>query len=71
MINPRVDCSQSPPTSVAPEECVALDLAIPSVSDEWIQFAEIVRRAIERSRCSTTSTNAAVGELFAVDPYAT
>ena len=41
MINPRVDCSQSPlDVRLAPEECVALDLADPKRSDEWMQFAE-------------------------------
>jgi hypothetical protein len=39
MINPRIDCSQSPlDVRLAPEECVALDLADPKRSDEWIQF---------------------------------
>src|SRR5262249_58230451 len=48
MINPRIDCSQSPlDVRLSAEECVALDLADPRRADEWVRFAEEVRRAIE------------------------
>ena len=55
MMNPRIDCSQSPlAVRLAPEECVALDLADPKRGDEWKQFADEVRRATRPSRCRTT-----------------
>jgi radical SAM protein with 4Fe4S-binding SPASM domain len=71
MINPRVDCSQSPlDVRLAPEECVALDLADPKRSDEWIQFAELVRRAIEAKPVLDHVYQCGGGvSSFAVDPY--
>jgi radical SAM protein with 4Fe4S-binding SPASM domain len=71
MINPRVDCSQSPlDVRLAPEECVALDLADPKRADEWIQFAELVRRAIEAKPVLDHVYQCGGGvSSFAVDPY--
>jgi radical SAM protein with 4Fe4S-binding SPASM domain len=71
MINPRVDCSQSPlDVRLAPEECVALDLADPKRGDEWIQFAEIVRQAVESKPAMDTVYQCGGGvSSFAIDPY--
>ena len=41
MMNPRIDCSQSPlEVRLSPEECVALDLGTPKRMDEWRVFQE-------------------------------
>ena len=41
MINPRIDCSQSPlAVRLTPEEIVALDLQDPKIVAEWKKFAE-------------------------------
>ena len=71
MINPRVDCSQSPlEVRLAPEECVALDLADPKRSDEWIQFANEVRRATAAKPAPDTVYQCGGGvSSFAIDPY--
>jgi radical SAM protein with 4Fe4S-binding SPASM domain len=71
MINPRIDCSQSPlDVRLAPEECVALDLADPKRRDEWIQFADVVRRAIEAKPLADTLYQCGGGvNSFAIDPY--
>src|SRR5258708_3457502 len=71
MINPRVDCSQSPlDVRLAPEECVALDLADPKRSDEWIQFANEVRRMTEAKPAPNTVYQCGGGvSSFAIDPY--
>jgi radical SAM protein with 4Fe4S-binding SPASM domain len=71
MINPRVDCSQSPlDVRLAPEECVALDLADPKRSDEWIQFANEVRRMTEAKPAPDTVYQCGGGvSSFAIDPY--
>ena len=71
MINPRVDCSQSPlEVRLTAEECVALDLADPKRSDEWIQFADEVRRATEAQPSIDTVYQCGGGvSSFAIDPY--
>jgi radical SAM protein with 4Fe4S-binding SPASM domain len=71
MINPRVDCSQSPlDVRLAPEECVALDLADPKRSDEWIQFANEVRHMTEAKPAPDTVYQCGGGvSSFAIDPY--
>jgi radical SAM protein with 4Fe4S-binding SPASM domain len=71
MINPRVDCSQSPlDVRLSPEECVALDLADPKRRDEWIEFADVVRRAIEAKPLADTVYQCGGGvNSFAIDPY--
>jgi radical SAM protein with 4Fe4S-binding SPASM domain len=41
MMNPRIDCSQSPlAVRLTPEECVALDLEDPRRVSEWLEVAE-------------------------------
>ena len=41
MMNPRIDCSQSPlGVRLSPEECVELDLQTPKRMDEWRVFQE-------------------------------
>src|SRR5262245_8742915 len=71
MINPRVDCSQSPlDVRLAPEECVALDLADPRRTDEWIEFAGVVRRMADAAPAQDTVYQCGGGVTsFAIDPY--
>ena len=71
MINPRVDCSQSPvEVRLTAEECVALDLADPRRSDEWVHFADVARRAAEVKPSSNTVYQCCGGvSSFAIDPY--
>src|SRR4051812_10462348 len=71
MINPRVDCSQSPlDVRLAPEECVALDLADPKRHDEWIVFANAVREAVEAKPLQDTIYQCGGGvSAFAIDAY--
>jgi radical SAM protein with 4Fe4S-binding SPASM domain len=71
MINPRIDCSQSPlAVRLTPEECVALDLADPKRVDEWIRFADQVRRATEAAPPNDTVYQCGGGlDSFALDPY--
>jgi radical SAM protein with 4Fe4S-binding SPASM domain len=71
MINPRVDCSQSPlDVRLSPEESVALDLCDPKRSDEWIRFADTVRTALEATPAADTVYQCGGGiSSFAVDPY--
>ena len=71
MINPRVDCSQSPlEVRLTPEESVALDLEDSKRSDEWIRFADHVRRALEETPPADTVYQCGGGvNSFAVNPY--
>ncbi|HMF93763.1 MAG TPA: radical SAM protein [Vicinamibacterales bacterium] len=71
MINPRIDCSQSPlEVRLSAEECVALDLADARRADEWVKFAEEVRCAIERKPIADTIYQCGGGvSSFAIDPY--
>lgn len=71
MINPRIDCSQSPlEVRLTPEESVALDLADPKRSDEWVKFADHVRGALEATPPAGTAYQCGGGvNSFAVDPY--
>lgn len=71
MINPRIDCSQSPlDVRLTPEESVALDLEDPKRSDEWIQFADHVREALEKTPPADTVYQCGGGvNSFAIDPY--
>jgi radical SAM protein with 4Fe4S-binding SPASM domain len=71
MINPRIDCSQSPAeVRLSPEECVALDLEDPKRSDEWVQFASHVREALEKLPPADTVYQCGGGiSSFAIDPY--
>jgi len=71
MINPRVDCSQSPlDVRLKPEECVALDLADPRRTDEWIEFASHVRGMLAAAPVQDTVYQCGGGVTsFAIDPY--
>ena len=71
MINPRVDCSQSPlALRLTPEECVALDLEDPRRSDEWVRFADHVRRTLDETPPPDTVYQCGGGvNAFAIDPY--
>jgi radical SAM protein with 4Fe4S-binding SPASM domain len=71
MINPRLDCSQSPlDVRLTPEESVALDLEDPKRSDEWVQFAGHVREALEKLPASDTVYQCGGGvSSFAIDAY--
>ena len=63
MINPRIDCSQSPlEVRLSPEECVALDLEDPKRSDEWCSSPTTCVSALEKlppARATCTSAAAA------------
>jgi radical SAM protein with 4Fe4S-binding SPASM domain len=71
MINPRIDCSQSPlDVRLSPEESVALDLEDPKRSAEWVQFAGHVREALEKTPPADTVYQCGGGvHSFAIDPY--
>ncbi len=71
MINPRIDCSQSPlDVRLSPEESVALDLADPKRADEWVHFADEVRKALEATPAADTVYQCGGGiSSFAIDPY--
>ena len=71
MMNPRIDCSQSPlAVRLAPEECVAFDLEDPKRMDEWESFAETnFSRRIRPSARTSSTTAAAASTSFAIDPY--
>lgn len=71
MMNPRIDCSQSPlAVRLSPEACVALDLEDPRRMEEWREFANDSlkpanppERADEVYHCGGGVTS------FAIDPY--
>jgi radical SAM protein with 4Fe4S-binding SPASM domain len=71
MMNPRIDCSQSPlAVRLSPEQCVALDLEDPRRMEEWRSFASDYlkpanppERADEVYHCGGGVTS------FAIDPY--
>jgi radical SAM protein with 4Fe4S-binding SPASM domain len=70
MMNPRIDCSQSPlAVRLSPEDCVALDLEDPGRMEEWREFAKAYlrpanppERADEVYHCGGGVTS------FAIDP---
>ena len=71
MINPRLDCSQSPlDVRLTPAEVVELDLRYPERTSEWRHFAE---RFIKPENETEYPTNLYVcgagNNSFAVDPY--
>jgi radical SAM protein with 4Fe4S-binding SPASM domain len=71
MINPRIDCSQSPlDVRLSAEECVAMDLADPRRTDEWLLFADEIRRASDAKPMQDTMYQCGGGiSSFAIDPY--
>lgn len=71
MMNPRIDCSQSPlAVRLTPEQCVAFDVADPDRVAEWQKFA---------SQCERPARSAEPGDKlyycgggvdsFAINPY--
>ena len=71
MINPRLDCSQSPlNVRLTPEEVVALDLEDPRRADEWVRFADHVRQALAVTPPAETIYQCGGGiNTFSIDPY--
>jgi radical SAM protein with 4Fe4S-binding SPASM domain len=71
MINPRLDCSQSPAAlRLTPEESVELDLRDPRRADEWVRFADHVRNVLDAAPPSDTVYQCGGGiNAFAIDPY--
>ena len=71
MMNPRIDCSQSPlAVRLTPEECVELDLQDPKRMDEWRLFQQ---RHFGSARPSETSADlyqcGGGVDSFAISPY--
>ena len=71
LINPRIDCSQSPlAVRLSPEEVVVLDLHWPNVAAEHRQTAEREMRQSANSVPSDTVYSCGGGmNSFAIDPY--
>ena len=71
MMNPRIDCSQSPlATRLQPEEVVTLDLKDPRRTAEWIKHtqASIDRVHLWKDSDEVYSCGGGV-QSFAIDPY--
>jgi len=70
MMNPRIDCSQSPlAVRLSPEECVALDLENPQRMEEWRDFArEYLRPANPPERSDEVYHCGGGVSSFAIDP---
>lgn len=71
MINPRLDCSQSPlAVRLTPEAAVAIDLEDARRGDEWVQFADHVQQALAQTPPPETVYQCGGGiNTFAIDPY--
>jgi radical SAM protein with 4Fe4S-binding SPASM domain len=71
LINPRIDCSQSPlAVRLAPEEVVALDLHSPSVAAEFRKLGEQeMQHPPVLERVETTYSCGGGMNSFAIDPY--
>jgi len=71
MMNPRIDCSQSPlAVRLTPEECVAFDFQDPKRTNEWELFAERHFRPANPPELSDELYYCGGGvESFAIDPY--
>ncbi len=70
MINPRIDCSQSPlNVRLTPEEVVALDLQDPKRVSEWRKFAKRFNAPTpSTARCSDLYQCGGGISAFAIDP---
>jgi radical SAM protein with 4Fe4S-binding SPASM domain len=70
MINPRIDCSQSPlAVRLTPEEIVTLDLQDPKVVAEWRKFAERTYGPVNPPEHSDEVYHCGGGiTSFAIDP---
>ncbi|MDH3446135.1 MAG: radical SAM protein, partial [Deltaproteobacteria bacterium] len=71
MINPRIDCSQSPlAVRLKPEEVVKLDLEDPKRMAEWRKFAEQFNGPVHAPEQSDQVYHCGGGiNSFAIDPY--
>ena len=71
MINPRLDCSQSPlDVRLTPAEVVGLDLEYPERVSEWKQFAGcFIKPEIDTGHPSNLYRCGAGHNSFAIDPY--
>ena len=71
MINPRLDCSQSPlDVRLTPAEVVELDLKYPERSAEWKQFAELfIKPECEAEVPNDLYVCGAGHNSFAINPY--
>jgi radical SAM protein with 4Fe4S-binding SPASM domain len=71
MINPRLDCSQSPlEVRLTPAEVVELDLRYPDRVSEWKHFADRFNNAeIHPDRTNNLYVCGAGNNSFAIDPY--
>jgi radical SAM protein with 4Fe4S-binding SPASM domain len=71
MMNPRIDCSQSPlAVRLSPEECVAFDVQDPQRVDEWRMFAERFMRPVHSPETSDQLYHCGGGvDSFAINPY--
>lgn len=71
MINPRLDCSQSPlDVRLTPAEVVELDLSYPERASEWKRFADRFNNAdIHPDRANNLYVCGAGNNFFAIDPY--
>ena len=71
LVNPRIDCSQSPlAVRLSPEEVVTLDLHFPKVAAEYRQMAEREMRYLPAPEDNRTVYSCGGGvNSFAVDPY--
>ncbi len=69
MVNPRIDCSQSPlAVRLSPEDVVALDLHSPKMAAEYRVRAEHEMQAPARQRQTVYACGGGMNS-FAVDPY--
>ncbi len=71
LVNPRIDCSQSPlGVRLSPEEVVALDLHSPAVAIEYRQLAEReMRQPPALENIDTVYSCGGGMNSFAIDPY--
>jgi radical SAM protein with 4Fe4S-binding SPASM domain len=71
MMNPRIDCSQSPlAVRLTPEECVEFDLQDGKRTEEWKLFAEKFQRPVHAPDESDRLYHCGGGiDSFAISPY--
>jgi radical SAM protein with 4Fe4S-binding SPASM domain len=71
MMNPRIDCSQSPlGVRLSAEECVEFDLRDPGRMEEWQLFAQDFLRPVHSPETSDQLYHCGGGvDSFAINPY--
>jgi radical SAM protein with 4Fe4S-binding SPASM domain len=71
MLNPRIDCSQSPlAVRLTPEECVEFDMQDPQRMDEWRKFASEFLRPVHTAETSDQLYHCGGGvDSFSINPY--